>query len=304
MKRFITLILLAVAGVTLAFAQGTDTATSVQQCESNQVKCDRKPVTSKWSRLSGVAAYTNHYLNNHEHSGKISGFEAIHGRYFRKSNHLSWKLTLSHLRTMHREALKLGGLQNPAGTSIMSVQSYEADYAVLYNWTLFDRLQLRAGGSFNIYGGYNACGGNSINNVLSIDLQTQVFGAAQIRYGWDFQKYGLDIYANVSTPLIGLMFVNSRYESFLESIPNTELSAKGYKHLKFSSLHNMQGVNFELGIDFALRSNISICFGYGLYNRYWTAYELQDYRKNSILKIGLSVDFISLPRRSASNRQF
>lgn len=303
MKRLITLILLVVAGVTLAFAQGADTATTVQQCESNQVNCDRKPVTSKWSLLSGTAAYANHYLSNHEYSGDMNGFEAIHGRYFRKSNHLSWRLTMTHLRTMYRQMLETGGLKNPAGTSIMSVQSYEVDYAVFYNWTL-NRLQLRAGGSLNLYGGYNACGGNSINNVLTIDFQSQIFGAAQIRYGWDLPKYGLDIYANVSTPLFGLMFVNSRYESFLESIPNSELSARGYKHLKFSSFHNLQALNLEMGVDFALRSNVSLCVGYGLYNRYWTAYELQDYRKNLMLKIGLSVDFISLPRRSASNRQF
>lgn len=303
MKRLISLILLVVAGVTLAFAQGSEATTSLSQCESSQAKCDRKPVTSKWSLLSGSASYANHYLSNHQYTGDINGFEAMHGRYFRKSEHLSWKLTLTHLRTMHRELLKMGGLKNAAGTSVMSVQSYEADYAVFYNWT-FNRLQVRAGGSFNLYGGYNACGTYSINNMISLDLQTQLFGAAQIRYGWDFEKYGLDIYANFATPLIGMMFVNGRYESFFESIPNSAITARGYKHLNFSSLHNMKGLNFEMGIDFALRRNVTLSFAYGLNNRYWNAHELQDYRKNSLLKIGLSVDFISLPRRSASNRQF
>lgn len=305
MKRLISLILLVVAGTTLAFAQQTELATFASECQSSEALTNRKPVTSKWSLFTGEANFANHYLNNHEYSGTIYGFEAIHGRYFRKSDHLSWRLTLTHLRNMHHKMLGSGGLVNPGGTSIMSVQTYEVDYALFYDWTFFDRLQLRAGGSLNIYGGLNGCiNGHSINNVLSIDLQTQIYGAAQIRYGWNFNKFGLDLYANISTPLLGVMFVNGRYESFVESLPNSPLTAKGYKHAQFSSFHNMQGANGEVGIDFALRSNVSLCFGVGFYNRYWTAHQLQNYRKNTVLKIGLSVDLVSLKRSAVSSRKF
>lgn len=305
MKRLITLLLLVVAGATLAFAQQTEVATFASECQSSEALTNRKPVTSKWSLFTGEANFANHYLSNHEYSGEINGFEAIHGRYFRKSNRLSWRLTLTHLRNMHRKMLSTGGLKNPAGTSIMSVQTYEVDYALFYDWTFFDRLQLRAGGSLNIYGGLNGCiNGHSINNVLSIDLHTQIYGAAQIRYGWNFNKFGLDLYANVSTPLLGIMFVNGRYESFFESIYNLPLTAKGYNHTQFSSFHNMLGANGEVGIDFALRSNVSLSFGVGFYNRYWTAHQLQNYRKNTVLKVGLSVDLVSLKRSAVSSRKF
>ena len=227
----------------------------------------------------------------------------MHGRYFLKSDNLSWKLTIAHLRNMAKLG---GGLHNPAKTVNMSVQTYEADYAVFYNWKFGkdDRLQVRAGGSFNVYGSLNMCGSHSVNNVLTIDLQTQIFGAAQVRYGWDFEKLGLDLYANLSTPLFGLIFGNSRYESFIEGFVPSDLNLKAYKHTKFSSLHNMKGASFEMGIDFALRKNVCLSLAYATNSRYWHMNGLQDYRTNSVFKIGVSVDLISISRRAATNRQF
>ena len=290
------LMLLMVAGVAVASAQGTDACTDKPLSE-------RKPVTSKWSLVSGGAAFSNHFLSNQQYIGAIKGIEAMHGRYFLKSDNLSWKLTIAHLRKMEKLG---GGLKNPAKTSAMSVQTYEADYAVFYNWKFGkdDRLQVRAGGSFNVYGSLNMCGSHSVNNVLTIDLQTQIFGAAQVRYGWDFEKLGLDLYANLSTPLFGLIFGNSRYESFIEGFVPSDLNLKAYKHTKFSSLHNMKGASFEMGIDFALRKNVCLSLAYATNSRYWHMNGLQDYRTNSVFKIGVSVDLISISRRAATNRQF
>lgn len=295
MKRLF-LMLLMVAGVAVASAQSTDACTDKPLSE-------RKPVTSKWSLISGGAAFSNHFLSNQQHIGAIKGIEAMHGRYFRKSDDLSWKLTITHLRNMAKLG---GGLKNPAKTSAMSVQTYEANYAVFYNWKFGkdDRLQVRAGGSFNIYGGLNRSGSHSVNNVISMDLQTQIFGAAQVRYGWDFEKWGLDLYANLSTPLFGLIFGNARYESFIEGFIPSNLNLKAYKHTKFSSLHNMKGASFEMGIDFALRKNVCLSLAYATNSRYWHMNGLQDYRTNSVFKIGVSVDLISISRRAATNRQF
>jgi hypothetical protein len=40
-------------------------------------------------------------------------------------------------------------------------------------------------------------------------------------------------------------------------------------------MHNLQGANFEMGIDFALR-NLSISLAYEAKSRWWNAYELQN----------------------------
>ena len=291
MKR-IFLLFLMVAGAVYASAQDT----------SIKSLCEREPVTTKWSLISGDAQFASHYLNSQEYSGEITGIEASHGRFYRKSDRLSWKLTMGHLRNMHRRLFD-GGLMNAANTSYMSVQSYDFDYAVFYNWLIKERLQLRVGGSFNLYGGFLFGDDNAVNNIISLDLQTQLYAQAQVRYGWDFKKYGLDLYANFATPFAGIMTVDERYEGFFESIPTSDFNLKEYSHLKFSSFNNLQGVNFEMGIDFALR-NLILSMSYEIKNRWWTAYELHNYRKYSLVKLGVSVNLFAQQNRKASNRQF
>lgn len=300
MKRLFLFFLL-VAGVSYASAQGIDSAMS-EQVLSERSLCDRKPVTSKWSILSGGAQYANHYLNSQEYAGSVIGLEASHGRFYRRSEHLSWKLTMSHLRNMHRNIFG-GGLENAANTSYISIQNYEVDYAVFYNWLIKDRLQLRAGGSFNVYGGFMAGDDNAINNVIGVDLQTQFLAHAQIRYGWDFKKFGLDLYANLSTPFMGLMAVDERFEGFFETIPSSDFNLKEHTHLVFSSMHNLQGAKFEMGIDFAFR-NLTLSFSRETNSRWWTAYELQNYRKYALTKLGISVNLFAQQNRKANKRQF
>jgi hypothetical protein len=66
----------------------------------------------------------------------------------------------------------------------------------------------------------------------------------------------------------------------------------------------MKGASFEMGIDFALRKNVCLSLAYATNSRYWHMNGLQDYRTNSVFKIGVSVDLISISRRAATNRQF
>ena len=291
MKRLFLLFLM-IAGATYASAQST----------SDISLSERKPVTTKLSLLTGEAKFTNHYLNTQEYTGEIQGFELSHGRFYRKSDRLSWKLTMATLRNMHRKLLG-GGLSNAANTSYISTQSYDVDYAVFYNWLIKERLQFRVGGSFNVYGGFMSGDGNAVNNVIGVDFQTQIFAQAQIRYGWDFKKFGLDLYANVATPFVGAMSVDEKHESFVESMVGSDFNLREHRHFVLSSMHNLQGVNYEMGIDFALR-NLNIALSFENKSRWWNAYELQNYRKYSILKLGVSVNLFAQQNRKASNRQF
>lgn len=303
MKQLI-LSLLFIVGVIAASAQtANDDVVSNQPCSTFKDECDRKPVANKWTYLTGVAEFTNHFLNLQEYSGSISGFQAEHGRFYRNSERLSWKLSLVHLRSMYRKMLDVNGLWNAAETSCISTQAYEADYAVYYNWLLFDRLQLKAGGSFNIYGDFMFGDSHAINNILSLSLQTQIYAAAGARYGWDFEKFGLDLFANFSTPLLGIMMVDNRYENSMEVVSPSEFNVREYQHFKASSLHNMKGVNSELGVDFALK-NFSISLSYENRNRWWHSHGLQNYRKNSLFKIGVSVNLLSRQNHKSSDRHF
>ena len=306
MKRLFLLLLLTVAGATISFAQGKKAKNSAYYTsfETGYVRplSERKPVTTKWTLLQGEAIVANHFISNQEYTGDIIGFQAQHGRFYRKSDRLSWQLTLTHLRRMNR-SLTGGGLENPGKTSVLSTQSYEADYAVFYNWLLFDRLQLRAGGSFNVNGGFFYNASNAMNNVISVDLQTQLLAAAQIRYGWDFKRFGLDLYGNVATPFMGFMGADTRYETFFESLAQQPFYADDANHFLFSAPHNLQGVNYEMGIDFALR-NFSLSFSFESRNRWWTAYELQNYRKYALLKMGVSVNLFAQQKYKSGDRHF
>ena len=305
MKRLFLLLLLIVTGASVSFAQGKKAKKSdFNSFETGYVKplSERKPVTSKWSIISGDAEVANHYFSNHEYTGEVIGIEAKHGRFYRKSERLSWQLTLTHLRRMHRELFG-GGLHNPAETSHISLQSYEADYAVFYNWLLFDRLQLRAGGSLNMNGGFMYSAVDAMNNVISIDFQTQLLAAAQARYGWDFKKFGMDIYANISTPFVGFTSADSRFETLMDSTIGGNFSVKEDKHLLFSAPHNLQGMNFEMGIDFALR-NLTLSYSIESRNRWWHAHGLQNYRKYTLTKIGISVNLFAQQKYKSSDRHF
>ncbi len=303
MKRLFLLLLLFVAGATISFAQGYDSATYSFKSSSARPLSERKPVTNKWSIVQGSASFANHYISNLEYTGEIFGLEAKHGRFYKKSNRLSWQLTLTHLRRMHRPMLG-GGLQNFAETSKISTQSYEADYAVYYNWLFCDRLQLRLGGSFNVNGGFIFNATNAMNNVISLDLQTLFLANAQVRYGWDLDRCGLDIYSNIATPFLGVMSADTRFESFFDSlVGGAGFYAKEGKHWYLAAPHNLQGVNFELGVDFAVR-NYTWTLSFETRNRWWHANELQNYRKYSLVKMGVSVNLFAQQKYKASERHF
>ena len=51
-------------------------------------------------------------------------------------------------------------------------------------------------------------------------------------------------------------------------------------------------------------SNLNIALSFENKSRWWNAYELQNYRKYSILKLGVSVNLFAQQNRKASNRQF
>ena len=302
MKRLFLLLLLIVAGATISFAQGYDSATYSFKSSSARPLSERKPVTNKWSIVQGSASFANHYISNQEYTGDVWGLEAKHGRFYKKSDRLSWQLTLTHLRRMRSELFG-GGLNNPAKTSYISTQSYEADYGVYYNWLFNDRLQVRLGGSFNVNGGFIFGDENSINNSIAIDLQTQLFAGAQVRYGWDFDKFGLDIYGNIATPFMGFSAADSRFETIIDNLPGMTFQVCEDNHFIFSAPHNFQGVNFEMGVDFALR-NLTLSFSYDTRNRWWNAYELQNYRKYSLFKMGISANLFAQQKYKSGNRHF
>ena len=302
MKRIISTILLVCAGLVFSFAQGTDCLTTLQVGDSEPVTSDKTPVTTSWSFLVGEANYANHYLDLLEHTGEVTGLEYLRIRNSVKYDNISYRFSFVHLRNMHRPLMG-GGLENFTQTSVLSMQNYEFDYAVFYNWSFFDGLKVRAGGSLNAYGGFMYAEGNAINNVISVDMQAQACAAMQAKYGWDYEKYGLDVYAGFSFPLFGIMAADSQYDSAMESIGGTSFTNNDVQHFKFTSMHNLQGVNFEMGAGFAFKRH-TLTFAIQSRCRWWHANGLQNYRNNTLVKLGMSFNLFTYQNANTNNRQF
>jgi hypothetical protein len=293
MKRLFSLLLLLFAGATIAFAQENNTSAI----------SGRKPVTSKFELLMGTAEYASHYLNEQVYAGQMRGIEVSFGRLYRKSNSVSWELSLGHWRNMGREILGASGLYNAAGTSMITTQTYDIDYGVYYNWIIKERLQIRLGGFLNVNGGFLRSDSHAVNNALQVTLQTQVYASAQIRYGWNFKKWGLDLYANAATPIFGARSADGVFSDFFNSIRPSTLKSSPYKHFVFSSMHNTLGVDWEMGIDFAM-PRISLSLAYGQNGLWWHDYGVQNIRNNRFVKLGISVNLVGMHRGKTANRHF
>ena len=285
MKRLFSLLLLILAGTAFAFAQDDPTtATS-----------DRKPVTSKFEILLGNGSYASHFLNTQMYKGSMKGVEATFGRFYKKSDKVSWDLSLGHWRSKT--------LVNPARTSSISAQTYDVHYGAYYNWIIKNRLQIRLGGYLNANGCLVFGDSHFVNNTATLSIHAHLYAAAQLRYGWNFKKWGLDIYANAATPIIGARTADGTFMDFTHNVVPGQVKVTPYKHIVFSSMHNTLGVDWEMGIDFAM-PRISLTLAYGQNALFWHDYGVQNTRNNNFFKLGVSVNLVGMHRGKTANRNF
>jgi hypothetical protein len=194
---------------------------------------------------------------------------------------------------------------NPSGSARLGVYDAEIEYSTSYNWNPVKNLYLRAGGAFNLNGGANFAP-DGINNVLQFIFQPQIKAVVGIKYGWNLKKMGLNLYADFGLPVMGFATVGSKYEGSSAIINN--LTSWGFlkptvNHLKFTSFHNLQGYNLDLGIDMEFRK-FSFVMSLETNNKWWHAYDCQAYKKYVLINLGFSVDLISRPRSITHNRYF
>lgn len=298
MKRLlIALLCLASFGV----AHASQIEKMQEQEVKAEVKAEPKPLTSSWSVLTGTANFANHSISNQEYSGVIFGIEMEFGRMYRRSENVSWELDMNYLRA--KKGQMFNGLTNPANTNGISAKVYDIAYATHYNWQLTDKWLLKAGGALNLYGDSNTQTSISMNNAISIQGAMQAYASAGVCYNAEFKKWGMKIYYNMSLPLLGLVFADTRYESAYGSLFDHSLFQRYENHFRPTTLHNFQGVNYEVGIDFITRP-LTISVGYEDRDRWWTATKVQNYRKVSLIKIGLGVNLFNGQRNNLSNRYF
>lgn len=264
---------------------------------------DEKIVTTKWSLLFGPVTYADHYISNQEYSGGLlTGFSVDFGSFYKKSENLSWALDLTYAGVGQDG---YAAPKNPAKSSTLGIRDIDVEYGTSYNWNPIKNLYLRAGGAFSLNAGViNAP--KSINNVMQFIFQPQFKATAGIRYGWNIRKMKLNLYADLGIPFMGLMMVGSNYEGTKDVIVNltpTGMLKTSINHFKFSSFHNLQGYNLDIGLDLEF-DKLSFILSVDTNDRWWNAYGSQCYKKYALINIGFAVDLVSRPRSVTNNRYF
>ena len=264
---------------------------------AQQTESTEKIVTSKLSLLVGSASIADHYFTNQEYSGPMMGLSVEFGSFYKKHKNLSWELDMTYIG--------LGSPSNPAGTGTLKVYDGAIEYKTSYNWNPVKNLHLRAGGSFDLNLGANF-DPNGINNVLELLFQPQIKAVAGIRYGWNFKKMNLNLYADLGIPVMGFATVGSKYEGNFVIINNflpQGLLKPAISHLHFTSFHNLQGYNLDLGLDLEFK-HLTFSMSIDTNNKWWNAYDSQAYKNYTFLNLGFSVDLVSRSRLTSNNRYF
>lgn len=264
---------------------------------AQQTESTEKIVTSKWSLLIGSASIADHYFTNQEYSGPMMGLSVEFGSFYKKNKNLSWELDMTYIG--------LGSPSNPAGTGTLKVYDGAIEYKTSYNWNPVKNLHLRAGGSFDLNLGANF-DPNGINNVLELLFQPQIKAVAGIRYGWNFKKMNLNLYADLGLPVMGFATVGSKYEGNFVIINNflpQGLLKPAISHLHFTSFHNLQGYNLDLGLDLEFK-HLTFSMSVDTNNKWWNAYDSQAYKNYTFFNLGFSVDLVSRSRLTSNNRYF
>ena len=264
---------------------------------AQQTEPAEKIVTSKWSLLFGSVSMADHYFTNQEYSGPMMGLSVEFGSFYKKNKNLSWELDMTYIG--------FGSPSNPAGTGTLKVYDGAFEYKTSYNWNPVKNLHLRAGGSFDLNLGANF-DPNGINNVLELLFQPQIKAVAGIRYGWNFKKMNLNLYADFGLPIMGLATVGSKYEGNFVIINNflpQGMLKPAISHLHFTSFHNLQGYNLDLGLDLEFK-HLTFSMSIDTNNKWWNAYDSQVYKNYTFLNLGFSVDLVSRSRLTSNNRYF
>jgi len=127
----------------------------------------------------------------------------------------------------------------------------------------------------------------NVNNAGNIDLATNLNFAATFRYDFPLWKRTLRIQADFQTPLLGLMFVPIRGESYSEIY-----YLHNYENLiHLTSLHNKNGLNARYLVQIPLRNSI---LNLGLHTEYlkYAANNMVFKRNITSLQVGLTYDLV------------
>lgn len=298
MKKLLLLsvvsIVVVILGPTLVYAQENE-----------------KVVTGKITLMLPTSVEVlDEYLSSQLYTGEsiFSGINVRLGALYQKQENLSWDLYYTgYKRPAWRE--KFGGdglesLKNPAGSQVLKYKAYNFGYGTYYHWRFGEKLMLKTGGMFDVYGAQKNTIPDGVNNNINIDAQIMLKAHAAIKYGWDFQKWSLDIRGLISVPVVGIIAADHPSEPSIAVIANNQtVLDPAYRHIFLASYHNYMSWDYEVGVDFVSKP-CTITLGFGSTRKWWNIYDLQNIRKINYLTAGVSFDIVPRKKFKSSNINF
>ena len=285
------------------------TTVSAQEIQQNKEKI----VTGTVQLLSpGSVQILDGYISDQLYTGSdvFTGLNVKLGALYKKHDKLSWNLYFTGLNRPNwieengADALKY--LTNPSGSQHLKYSSLNFGYGTYYHWNFGKKLMVKAGGMFDVYGAMKTSTPDGTNNNNNFDVQMLFKGHAAIKYGWDFKKWALDLRGSMTLPAFGLMFVSHPSESVVAIIAGNNdhsVMKREFRHTFLASYHNYMSLDYEIGIDFVLRS-CTLSLGFCSTNKWWKAYDLPYICKINCTTIGISFDLVSRNKFKTSNINF
>ena len=292
MKKFYLLFVISLATF-VSYAQESRVGDAKKSVAEESV--GDYPITLNVSFDLASSAVANHFLSSNEYSGTTTGVHADLGRFYKSWNNVSWNLSLDYLASSSRALL-----ENSAGTSSMDYSTYSLGYSSSYHWNFGKGFMVKAGGGIDLAYDMMEAGAYKTNNPASMNLFAQLEASAGASYVFQFKKWMLGFSGNLSFPFLGLVYTDSKHEP---GMPTDGILDKYASHIQGTTFSNLQGIDYDLGVKFIL-PRVTIGVGVASNNRWWCVNDIQNYRKNTMFRVGLSFNLVSLKQTKNIHRYF
>lgn len=270
---------------------------------------EEKVVTASISTSSVSVKLLDEYISSQLYTG--SGvFNRLNVRFsalYRKHDNLSWDAYFVRCHRLKKveEMYGLPQLQDPANSQKLKYSAWSCGYGTYYHWKFGEKLMVKTGGLCDLYASYKEGTPDGINNNVNIELQVMLKAHAAIKYGWDFKKWGLDLRANMSLPVIGLITADHPSEPAMSIFGTDDHSVMipAVRHIFLGSYHNYMSLDYELGVDFVFKP-LTLRLAHGSTSKWWNVYDVQNIRKINYWSLGVAFDIVSRNRFKSSNNNF
>lgn len=227
-----------------------------------------------WSTLN----LTDAYLSDLPYSG--------YGLQFSNTNRRFAKANNERISLRSDVNIYAGVTMNEPQSASISCAGGNFGYGVQVHFKPFRAMQVLLGGEWDAEMGIKVYS-REVNNAGNMDLATNLNLAATFRYDVSVLKCPIRLQADIRTPLLGLMFVPVRGESYSEIY-----YLHNYDNLfHITSLHNKNGLNIRYLVQIPLKKTV-LNIGFQTDYLKYAANNMVFSRSITSMQVGASYDLI------------